>query len=91
MQPLGPLNGKSFLATISPWIVILEAMGAIPHRTTSTTSHAAGAPRRLHSEHVRSPAACRHHGPRRPARRRLQIEPKDYVLGVCAPARAADE
>ncbi|GKU06730.1 fumarylacetoacetate hydrolase [Fusarium langsethiae] len=34
MVPLGPLNGKSFATSISPWVVTLEAME--PHRCPST-------------------------------------------------------
>lgn len=39
MNPLGPLNGKSFCTTISPWVITLEALApfrtAIPSRNPS--------------------------------------------------------
>jgi len=34
MPPLGPLNGKSFATTISPWIVTLDALA--PFKTSNT-------------------------------------------------------
>ncbi|KAM0490443.1 hypothetical protein ACHAP8_011546 [Fusarium lateritium] len=36
MVPLGPLNGKSFATSISPWVVTFEAMK--PHRCPSTVA-----------------------------------------------------
>ena len=34
MMPLGPLNGKSFGTTISPWVVTLEALAAFKKPTS---------------------------------------------------------
>lgn len=38
MTPLGPLNGKSFATTISPWIVTIEAL--TPFRASGPTPRA---------------------------------------------------
>jgi fumarylacetoacetase len=42
MKPLGPMNGKSFATSISPWVVTLEAMAPFatpaPARETGVTS-----------------------------------------------------
>ena len=39
-QPLGPHLGKSFATTISPWVVTLDALRAVPRRAAAAGSRA---------------------------------------------------
>lgn len=36
ITPLGPFQGKSFMTTLSPWIITLEALAPFSHEITST-------------------------------------------------------
>lgn len=42
MDPLGPLNGKSFMTSISPWVVVLDALK--PFETAVVPRHTASPP-----------------------------------------------
>ena len=43
-QPLGPFNAKNFATCISPWIVTLEALAAVPLRGARPGPRAAALP-----------------------------------------------
>jgi fumarylacetoacetase len=47
MDPLGPLNGKSFMTSISPWVIVLDALK--PFETPMIPRHTLTAPY-LHQE-----------------------------------------
>ncbi len=84
-QPLGPNLAKSFATTVSPWVVTLDALGAVPH----TAAAAGSRPRPLL-------AGATSVGPRPPPRglaergAHLGHQLQGDVLDVCAAAGPYD-
>jgi len=49
-QPLGPFQSKSFMTSVSPWIVTLEALAPFRHKAVEREENAPPLSRRLSSE-----------------------------------------